>query len=285
MSPSVLLDGPLGLEATHTVNGFTFNDRAGGVPMAVLSSITGLHDMSDADDPRDPLTEQIGELPYPTLRRGKTIVYNGDPTKAGGIIAADLMQVRALASSFRAAASSTLDMTLAIAPHPSFGGPTLTCFGRPSALNINDEVVLDQHNPWGDGRAFIFSFRMRDPRFFDLADPVDVSAADGTPADLTMGGNAPSEPTFAIVAPGGVVTLENITLDKKLTFLSTLPSGALAVDFASRTCSIGSDDVAGYIDWGNTDWWDEDAVSLAPGSNSVKVTGGAWAATAYPAVW
>jgi hypothetical protein len=285
MSPSVLLDGPLGLEGTHTVNGFTFNDRAGGLPMAVLSKITGLHDMSDADDPRNELTEQIGELPYPTLRRGKTLVYNGDPTKAGGIIAADLMQVRALASSFRAAASSTLDMALAIAPHPDFGGPTLTGFGRPSALTIDDEIVMDSNNPWGEGRAFIFSFRMRDPRFFDLADSVDASAADGTAATMDMPGNAPSEPTFAIVAPGGVVTLENVTLSRTLTFLATLPSGALAVNFGSRTCSIGSADVAGHIDWDNTNWWDEDAVSLQPGTNSVKVTGGAWAATAYPAVW
>lgn len=286
MSPSVLLDGPLGLEATHTINGFVINDST-VYPMVRPSKITGLHDSADFTDTRDSTSATIGEIPYPTLARGKTVTYSGDPTRAGGIIADDLMILRAIATAWRKAVVTPRDTALAIAPHPTFGGPTLTGYGRCSGLNIDDEVVLGQGRVHEEARAFVFSFRMSDPRWYDLSNPVSGSAADGASHTLTMPGNAPAEPNFAVVTAGGAVVLENTTLGLNLTFRSDLPAGTLAVVFANKTAFIGSEDVRGYIDWGVSNWWDAAAAEkhLLPGANVLKVTGGAWDVSAYPCVW
>lgn len=287
--PATLLDGPLGNDGRATINGFTIMDLSvladyANLPYAVADVITGLHDMGDADDPRDNANEQVGEVPYPRLLKGKTAVWNGR------IIARSLQEMRQVRTALIGAASNApYDGPLTIAPHPSFGGVSLTCYGRVLACPVDDRQELDPHTlptPWQ--RKFILSFRLRDPRFFDLdvAHAITGSAASGSTATLVTVGNAPLDPVFAIAAPGGVVTLTHMGTGRTIVFRSDLPSGSLAVDFGLRQARIGTRDVSGFIDRAATNWWDPGVAGLEPASsNVVKVTGGAWAVSAAPATW
>lgn len=286
---ATLLDGPLGNDGRHTINSFTMMDLSvladhSALPYVVVDVITGLHDMADADDPRDSNNNQIGETPYLRLLKGKTLVYNGR------VIANSLQQLRQVVTAFRGALSNCpSDTTLAIAPHPSVGGVTLTAYGRPLACNVDDRqdnIPGDLPSAWQ--RKFVMSFRLRDPRFFDLAsgDAITGAAASGSTATLVAVGNAPLEPVFAVAAPGGVVTLTHVGMGRKVTFRSDLPAGALVVDFMFRTARIGTRDVFGFIDWPNTDWWEPGVPGLIPATNNVvKADGGTWSVSAAPGTW
>ena len=290
--PASLADGPLGLEGRHTFNGITVNDIAGGLPYLKADRITGLHDVADADDPRDQNADQIGETAYPTLLRGKTVVYNGR------VMGRTLLEARALATALRAAASSRADMPLAISPHPDLGGPTLTAYGRPIACPIDDEQTLPPEAlPTPYQRPFVLSFRLRDPRFFDLSAPDAAGAAAGTPAFLGMtgpvaaDGGAPGEPVFTVNGPTtAAVVLRHLGMSLELAFLPALALAGgdiLTVDFLARQARVGATDVAGYVDWANSNWWDSDRIGLIPGiAQQVQVDGaGAWTVSAYNAVW
>jgi hypothetical protein len=283
MSPVAVLDGPLGLEAVHNLGGIDLNQQ-GVLPYFKLEKITGLHDVSDADDPRAPLPNEIGEVAYPALRRGKTVTYSGK------VIGATRQDIRYLATQLRGVASSLIDTHITITPDPAYGTVVMELYGRPSAFTCDDDLTSFDPTQSRWRSPFVLAFRMRDPRAWIPAQVQTASAGSGGTATLTLPGNAPSEPVFSIAGPAsGAITLTHLGQAKALRFLGTIPLGGgqtLLVDFGPRTATIGGVDVSGYVDWSVTDWWDRDAVGVGFGTNLLQVTGaGAFTVSAIPAVW
>lgn len=305
MTPTIA-SGPPGLEGIHTLHlpagtilpsgasSVAMNQWEGSLPYLQLQRVTGLYDVADADDPRDNLVNQIGEVPYPRLRRGKTLTYSGL------VRAASLDDMRSLIATLRAIASSTQDTTLTLAYDATYAGGALefTACGQPIAFTCDDDQssFSPQSVPSPYQRGFTLTYRMRDPRFYATSvAAATAAAAGGTSAVLTVAGLAPSEPTFVLTGPssGGAVTIQHLGQGKTLAMRPTfaLASGdTLTVNFAQRTASLTSagvtTDVSGSIDYTVTDWWDEDAVGVGAGNNTLEALHVAsWTVSAQPAVW
>lgn len=319
MAPA-LTDGVPSLEAIHTLSPpspfspFTLNDWMSTTTgktvqwtertsYSWVKQIEGIHDAPDQDDPRVKLIYQFGELPLPRLARGRTITYSG-------IIAAQtLAELNAHVAALRACCLNGLvDPTawlLSVAYNATYDptGLTFVAYGIPVGFVCpawvpnGDQIPLYQ-------RAFQVSFRQSDGRWWVTPSGFLCSVgssgspiADGSTGVLTLTGTAPSEPTFTVYGSGSgeatvVITGSEVAGKLTIDMPAHLSSGdTLVVNFGqrsvTRTHSGVSTDYTGYIDWTNTNWWNEADVpaTLYIGTNTLEVVGDPWSATAVPAVW
>ena len=164
--PVAAADGALGIEARHVWNGLTLNDLTVW-PRYRLRRIRGLHDLPDSDDNREPKTEQIGEIVYPSYARGKTVTYEGE------VIGKTLQELRAGSHSLRSAFGPDIatglnpERRMVIVPHPTYGTQQHTFQGQCRLCTVEDEQTQGptrQLSPFI--RAFVIDIRLADPRLY-----------------------------------------------------------------------------------------------------------------------
>ena len=279
---TAIADGPGGLECTHAIGGVTMNDRTLSHRIK-LNRITGLHSLPESDDERRPRTGFLGEATYPGYARGKTVVYEGV------VEGSSLDNLRSKCAAFRAGLQNRSDEYLVtITPNASWGDDIWAYYARVMQLDI-DDVQADRsprHARGPYGRGFMLGLRMSDPRFIYVNSSHSTSGHT-TSQELTNQGSAPTDPTFTIIVPGGTPDIELTNADvntsngtARLRF-NNVPTGTLTVNFARRTALLGSADAMAYFDTVYNQWWDELIPGLAPGNNTVNVTGSTSWAIAY----
>lgn len=260
-----ILEGPQGLLGLHTFNGFTINDLSGW-PRVQLVKVTGLRDRPDADDNRAPNTSRPGETPYPSLTRGKTVVYEG-------LLRAKTPQSLAtLRTNFLAATVSNEPVSFNHAPPAGRGGVEFTSFGRILGLSMDDEFAFSVNampSPWQC--AFALTYRMHLPYFYENTPHTDTDTAT---VIVYNGGTAPTEPTITVShAAAANVIIVNETTGAVMSFVD-LPGGNLIVDFVTRTAKVGTTSMINKLNDVTTTWWDEGAVGLTTGTQTITQTGG-----------
>lgn len=281
-------------EATHQWNdGVVINDLTVS-PQAKLDGVDNLHGLPEAEDLRDSATGRDGEIPRRSVRRGKTIAYNGR------VRAKTLAEMR---QKMAAVSSAFLDLTegsMLVSPNPLYGlGVTRRFRARSLSFTPGDEV-FDPNDNWPFQHPFVVALRMSDARFYDpnqvIANTGAIAASVGlappfTPpftlpapgqgagaAIVTNPGNAPSDPVIDIYGPATNPLIENTTIGRILKFagISLDATTFIRVDFASRRILLqGSSDFRAKLDRGASDWWDAGVPGLPPGDSNVRLRGDA----------
>lgn len=314
-----MTDGVPGLEAIHTLTppspfpSFALNDWMNSTGLTkqwveqsawtMLTGITGLHDKPDADDPRVNLVYQRGELPLPRLPRGRTITYSGM------IVGATLSAMRAQRAALEAACDSALNnpltwlLSIAYDPVYDTSGLAFAAYGIPIAFTCDDTQPAPTVLPSPFQREFVLTFRQSDGRYWVTPDAflcstgsADSPNTSGSPETLTLTGLKPSEPTFTVYGTGDgsatiILTAAETSAQLQIVLPDAMDDGdTLVVDFGQRlvtfTHSGTAHDYTGFIDWPNSNYWNESDVvaSLLIGDNTLSVDGDPWSCTAVPAV-
>lgn len=288
------VDGPLGIEGRHELKGgdvlsgsqysvYMYGKRQSGSHIK-LDRITGLHGLGDADDFRQPAEGRTGEVVYPSAQRGRTIVYEGR------IIGSTLPGLRQLTANLRRAAAETRERSEGSITSVD---PAATSVGfgtsvRVTALDIDDVQAFGPTRlpyPWI--RPFTMALRAHDPRWVWYPENSDLGNSAGSTQVVGNDGNAPADLQFDVFSSASTmdVTLENLTLGTKLTFVDMpIPSGdLLRVDWRNRAAVWAeaanlpdynpNTDMMPYMDLTNSNWWNALEWGLAPGNNSIKVSG------------
>lgn len=280
--------GPPGIEVQHlwtpsgvfggTRPAVTMNDRAARPARIKLTKITGSRSLAELEDAGTLNTGRRGGSALPSVSGMKTKVYEGEiqsKTLDGLRIASELMR----------AAFGERDhqgvMTLLGAPQWEFNARTL-------GYDEDDEQTTGWETVFPFKRGFQLNLRMYDSRHYVVGDQ-SVGAADATSATATNAGTAETDPVFTVaVNAGDLITLRSFTLDRTLSF-DNLPAGTLTVDFNDRSARIpgalGRDDVSGYLDPYDCDWWHENVPGLIPGANSVRVTNHGTGSAPWTVTW
>ena len=307
LAPATLIEGVLGLEAFHTFAApgcpaVTLNDRStvavatlpdGTIQRDVLPRykvrrITGLRSRPDADDTREPVRGGIGELVYPSLQRGKTVVYEGS------VEALSLESLRAATTTLLAAFSNTSsEGTMTVSPPAGRGGVSWSYVARSLACDIDDVQDRGPRAVYRWARNFTLSVRQGDPRYYTAG--VNVGGASGATVGVTNLGTAPSEPVFTLAGPiAPPVTIERLGPDpRQLVFATSIAWLAinagkhLVVEFGRRPRAYSPEaggDFAALLTFASN-WWDEGVGGILPGAQDIKVTGAAWAVAFNHASW
>lgn len=276
--------GILGLEAYFVWNGSTVL-HGQTLPRARVTKIQGLHSLPDADDNRASRTAAIGEVAYPSLARGKTIVYEGV------LQAATLSDLRELEASLRSAfADRSNEGSMAHVPYEDYigeGGDDGYWFytARVLQLDVPEEQLFDATAvPSPYQRPFTLGLRMSDPRVYwneEVSEGPDSS--DVTVENL---GIAPTDPVVEVGITG--TGLHDVTISSDAPHqlelvdvdLTGLGAGRIVFDFAARTIefitTVGAEvtDIAYSLDVATSDWWDAGIPGLSPGQSTVEQSGG-----------
>lgn len=281
---ATIAEGVLGLEGIHTFRGLAMNDLTQQVPAVTyrykVTKITGLHARADSEDNREARRGHMGEFTYPSLLRGRTIVYEGK------IQAQDLVAMRIASNNLRSAfASPDPEGELTISPPGARGGVGFGTIVRPMAEEMDDVQEFGPNAmPSPFQRQFMVTVRAHDPRYY-VVGPVTASAGAGANLAITNSGNAPSEPYFTLNGPITTdVTLHrddveprSLILDKDV--LTPITSGRhLIVDFNTRVIycpELSGSDFSGSVKYASN-WWDDQASGLVPGAQTIGVNGAAW---------
>ena len=301
--PVAIIDGILGIEARHVWQGVTtLNDieKTPRLPRVRVDRVRGLHSLPEADDNRAPNTARMGETPYPSFARGKTVVYEGR------LQAATLQDLRQLEYELRAAFSErSTEGTMVAVPHADYGTESWFYAARVLQLDIDDEQPFGYSRmPAPFERAFTLGLRQSDPRYYLSDAGSSGSIAGGVAHNVTNEGTAPTEPAFVINPNDETVIVENLSvLDPdgepvrlEFDFSDIWVPGDLEnlrIDFRARTAIVDYEilgvaqvdqNVMPYLT--GVTWWDENVPGLAPGVNQLRVTGATtWQATFYSASW
>lgn len=274
-----LVDGILGLEGIHTWTAasgevFALNDMTSPNHVS-LEKIAGIHSTAEADDNRSFRTAMPGEIVYPSYRRGKTIVYEGR------IRAGSLQALRAKCNEMRRAfRERSVEGTMWVAPHASYGSGSWGYNARAMQLEIDTTFTSPQNHPWGPFQhSFTLGLRMSDARYYWSIVATAGDIASGTTVVVNNQGTTATDPIFTIsvLSSPKTVTVENLTTGKSIV-LTALPVSLVTVNFKTRTIRNNNGaDFSGYFSPAST-WWDELVPGLVPGNNSVRVrdTDGLW---------
>lgn len=283
-------DGILGLEAIHTWDTYVdLNNISGGMPRVKLDKITGLHSLPDAVENGEKRNAGIGDIVYPTMPGGKTIVYEGR------LQAATLKSLRAFSNELKYRFADWFnERQMVVAPHEDYGEGFFTYYARVLDLDISEvQSRIPGAMPTAYQRDITLSLRQSNPRYYWHEVETATGVSGGSDV-FNNAGKAPTDPIISLAGPiNGDVVIERLTANpdtRTLTLLDVVLAGGqhINVDFAQRSILRASDglDYGGTLSFANSDWWDNDALGLHPGNTTVKVTGApSWTFTGYPAVW
>ncbi len=264
-APATLAEGPLGLKGWTVINGVTLNDR-GSFPRYKVTKYTGLRDRPDADDNRAPNTGRVGESPYPSLIRGKTIVIEGI------VQAMDPITAETAKTALLAAFVTNDPISVVHKPPATRGGVEFTSFARILGFTVDDDFSFNPNSipsPWQAN--FSLTYRMHHPWFYESTDP--HTATDATGIVCVNGGTAPTEPKISVIhSADDDVTITHAETGLQLKF-DNLPGGTLIITFLTRTATISGTSYIDRLDDDLSTWWDEGAPGLIPGTNTVDVSG------------
>lgn len=276
-----------GLEAYHTWNGsVVLNDRAAW-PRYRLKRISGLRSLADPEDRRDKNFARAGEVARSSVRRGKTVTYEGV------IEGRSLIEMELADANLRGAFDSMEEGQMTITTDPAYapsvpsGASLVTLFFNARALSL--EIAEEQTAaPFGENhgheRPFALALRLADPRLYlPQVGPANTPAlAGGPPASATVtvtnvGDSGTDRVTVDITGPITDPLLANDTLGKVIDTIAgyAIPAGHfLRLDFRDRSAMYdATTDHGDKIDLLNTDWWDRDTPGLAPGANTIRLQG------------
>ena len=276
---------PPGLNSTHTWL------PAGGAPGVVLNSanrevwpririrreIAGWGQPPAGEDRRDPLVGRpLREMPRTSLRRGKTLTYQGL------VEARDDLTLRDMVGKLSAAFGDPLMGEGRMVVEPWDGRAAVDYTGRvtgfecPEAVPSRDALGRASR---GYERSFTLQLHLAKGRLFSSAQTTVQSgqAVDGvTPAaDVARcvnRGTAPTEPKITITANRATETIHNVTTGQLLRFTGLATGGTLVVDFDTRTATRNGVSVRGNLDRTVSNWWRQ-AVGLRPRLNEIKADG------------
>lgn len=286
---ATIAEGVLGLEATHTANGFSLGcEKGAALPRVKLRRILGLHS-KELEDAAMANTGRMGETPLPSLMRGKTVTYEGE------LQAASLPALRTLENSMRGAFQRDTQQTFTVAPPVARGGVSHSFVARILQCTLDDEQTRGPSSFLRYSRAFVLAVRQYDPRYYVTTEVEDTGNTPGSTATLANDGNAPTEPTFVFPGDDALdqVEVRNQTTGRELLFtglLGLVESGdSLTIDFARREVyNEAGDDLSGRMDVAGSDWWDEGEPGIIPGSNVIWGGGTgtvSWDVSFHPANW
>lgn len=303
--------GILEVEARHQWNGgVVLGDQEENNPRVRIFTIGGLQSLPDLEDNREPLIGRRGEIPRRSVRRGKTLTYDGvvrSPT---------LHQLRSTVSQLSAAFYDTDEGVMLVTPNPAYAfGFSRFYRARAISFDPGDVDAANERVRFRYEQPFTLGLRMSDPRFYDpqdvIATTTELVEAEGLappftppftiPAGGSLGsvlvnneGNAPTDPTIDIFGPISNPVLTNSTTGLVLGFtgLTIAEDSFVRVNFRTRTIlSEGLTDARSRIDWTQSSWWDGDADGLPPGESQITLRGTAIAdparaqITFYPAYY
>jgi hypothetical protein len=167
-------DGPPDVDASHAWAPFSGTGVTMNAPMTLtgtqptpgasrimIEQITGWRSLPESDDNRAERTYGEGEIVFPGLLKGKTLVYEGQ------VRALDWTGLKGPANSMVLGFSNMSDEgVMTVTPHSFIGGPVWTYSARVLSLEFDPkpEVLLGAPEPfrW----AFQLNLRMSDPRFY-----------------------------------------------------------------------------------------------------------------------
>lgn len=261
--------GVLGLEATHEhdATGLVLNaPRELGYPRYRVQKIPGLHSLPEGEDVRDQRYGQLGEKARPSLPRGKTVTYEGE------VQARTLAELREACNDLRYAfGDRRFEQRINVNPHPDNPlGMPMFYRARCTALEIDEEQTFRETrvpSPWC--RPFVLTFRMGDPRFYE----VELNTVTGNVADqmasvsVTNLGTAPADPVIYVAGETGNDWTVTGHHDHTLRFVGwPIPSSDSAIiDFAERRLTLGGNNWSGRTN-ADSDWWDDGVEGLPPRS-------------------
>lgn len=282
---TALLNGPLGMEAIHSWDSHAvdINDLSSVPRIRLYDTIEGLHDAPDFDNNFEVADAIIGEIPYPGLPRGKTVVYKG-------YLEADtLPDLRTLRTESVAAFGNPMVVKrMHIIPPTGYGSDVWFFEAKAIKLEIPDKPPPSLNRmPTKEARDFTLSLHMFDPRFY--YDNLESSGLHTSEFDVLNDGLAPTDPTIRVTFTGGLtagseLAIYNDTILKTLHLYirDDMDAGSFIFNFKDR--SIGFYNTAGdsyirdpqgavYFQASLSNWWDKGLPGLQPGTNHMRWVG------------
>jgi hypothetical protein len=165
----VVADGPPGIDAVHswapasgTGASLNFWDvTAPAWPRVRIEQITGWRSLPESDDNREARTLQGGEIVYPSLLLGKTIVYEAE------VRALDWVTLNGVQNTMVQAFGNMSDEgTMTVTPFSWIGGPVWTYTARCTALDFEPKPTLERNAVEPLRWPFAVTLRMSDPHFY-----------------------------------------------------------------------------------------------------------------------
>ena len=269
-------------EATLTTLGYWFK----------LDSIPGLKTLGDTDLNAEPATGHEGEITRRTLRRGKSVSYEGR------VMAQTLPNVRAGVRALERAFQDAAVGEMALSLHGDYNPPGKTTYvygARCSACAPADKDVLLPGDHYPYQRPFVVGLRVHDPRFYEnvwreavlsslygsgatwpMTYPMTISGDLPHQVNVAYAGTAPGEPIIELVGPWLAPHARHEGMGAQVAFpgLALNAGQTLVIDFAKRSATIGGADVRGYRDRAVSDWWDASVPGLPANVASVVTLGG-----------
>lgn len=233
-----------GLEGRHQWDGGVILNRrvddAGDLllPRYKLARIGGLSSLGDSEDVRELPVGREGEVPRRSLRRGKTVTYEG-VTQARSLD--DLRQAEAdLRSAFY---DQRAEKLMVVTPHPDYASGSRFYRARALAAEINDEQGAPVNVSLGYERSFIVSVRLSDPRYYDGVEQTEsvlvLISDDSETVVCTNGGNVATDPVLTLTSTLGAIQWASVR----------------AADYAFVHPSLGVTIVGNQpMNWDGTKW-------------------------------
>lgn len=260
--------GLAGLEAVHSWDDLiVLNEPA--LPRVKLDKISGLFGTPDFVAQQDPMMGRIGELPRFSVKRGRTISYEGR------VMGRSRVELRQLLTLMGLAFARTDERKMTVTTNPALGGDAYTFEGRVLDYQSIESQDVGPHGPTlGWQRPFTLAIRCADPRYYALDANNETVPRGPSGHNCPNVGTAPTDPVVVLVGPYDAATLTNATVQGTLHFTTPITAGQfLVVDFKHRTITDeDGNDARSHLDLVGSTWWDAGIDGLTPGDNSCFLT-------------
>jgi hypothetical protein len=243
-------------------------------PHFTIDRLTGLMSTGEAEDNRDRPPGRGIEIPRRSVRRGKTVVYEGR------IRARSLLQLREAEAALRAAfddnsAEGRMDVDWHVLFTAASAIPAKFYEARALPCEIEDVQGGEKYE-----RSYVVGLRMGDRRYWDAAAKTSslATAETRTPVSTVVAFPAIADgPVLTLELPASTeearVTVRNVTSGKSLSLLlpAAWPSTVLTLDFGSRKIlDEKAADRSSLLDPSDVSLWSPGA-PLVAGNNEMRI--------------
>lgn len=273
-----------GKEGRHTWDDAITLGDTGEWPNATIDVLTGLADLADAEDIRGVATGRGGEVAYRSVRRGKTVSYEGR------LRATSRNELRAMQAAARAAfADEATEKQMVVTP-PDFAlpdGDTFLYTARALAFTSPDAEVSPFRRSRGHERPYALTVRMSDPRHYTATLNQETDPTAPLLVTCDAGGNAPSDPQITLRLRKASTAANTLTSMPGFLLSRTAVGDETAAPFLYVPLSLGYTDEYVVVDFAarrvfirttagveaelpydeSSTWWDADVPGLAAGES------------------
>lgn len=295
-----------GLNAVHVINGLRLNDKQNPdgspiLPRIRLTKITGWNNRPEMEDRRDKMVGRpLREVFRRTQLDGKPITYEGI------IETRDQVELESYLGEILSALSTVSDLTINVEDY--YSSDVFFYHGRITALDHPEELPGSRIR-YPFSRSFTLGVYMADPRKYLLTPevfetgiiPAEYAPGDGivlpftppvtfpaqntqpasTNADpntllISNDGSAPTDPIFEFPTLTGTdLVFRNESIGTRQLKFTGISGSNAAIDFSSRTYTIGGVDYSRNLNFDGSDWWDPGIDGLKSGVNFLRLISGA----------